>query len=73
MQGISTKVTAATLATAALVIINYVLFDATWGFEFPAFPDTVYAAINTLVIFASGYLVREAAPVVEPEPVVEDA
>ena len=69
MQGISTKVTAATLATAALVIINYIFFGASWGFEFPAFPDTVDAAITTLVIFASGYLVREGA---EVKPPVED-
>ena len=59
MQGISTKVTAATLATAVLTIVNWVTFDK---FGVPAPPDTVMNAISVLTIFGSGYLVREKAP-----------
>ena len=62
MQGISTKVTAAALAGAVLTILYYVLFDATWGFEFPPLPDTVEGAVQLLVVFAAGYFTGEKAP-----------
>lgn len=69
MQGISTKLTAAALAGAALTIINFVVFDATWGPGFPEFPEAVDSAVLLLVTFFSGYLVREQAvaePTIEP-------
>ena len=58
MQGISTKVTAATLATAALTIVKWLVFDKL-GVE--VFPESVLDAISVIVIFASGYLVSETA------------
>lgn len=60
MQGISTKVTAATLATAALTIVNWLIFDK-FGVE--PVPESVADAVSVIVIFATGYLVREKAPV----------
>ena len=60
MQGISTKVTAATLATAALTIVNWLIFDK-FGVE--PVPESVADAFSVIVIFAAGYLVREKAPV----------
>lgn len=59
MQGISTKVTAATLATAALTIVNWLIFDK-FGVE--PVPESVADAASVLVIFAAGYLTREKAP-----------
>ena len=58
MQGISTKVTAATLATAALTIVKWLVFDK-FGVE--VFPDAVLDSIQVIVIFASGYLISEKA------------
>ena len=66
MQGISTKVTSATLSFAVLTIVYYVLFDASWGFEFPPFPETVQDAVQILVVFAAGFFTGEKAPVTEP-------
>ena len=59
IQGISTKVTAATLATAALTIVKWLVFDKL-GIDM--FPENVLDAIQVIVIFASGYLVAEKAP-----------
>jgi len=64
MQGISTKVTAATLATAALTIIKWVVFDK-FGVE--VFPASVLDSISVIAIFAAGYFVREGAPAQKPE------
>lgn len=59
MQGISTKVTAATLATAALTIVNWLIFDK-FGVE--PVPESVADAASVIAIFAAGYFVREKAP-----------
>ena len=61
MHGISTKVTAATLTTAVLTILYFVLFDASWGPTWTEFPETVTASIYTLAVFGAGYLVPEGA------------
>ena len=58
MQGISTKVTAATLATAGLTIINWLVFDK-FGVE--PVPESVADAASVIAIFAAGYFVREKA------------
>lgn len=58
MQGISTKVTAATLATAALTIVKWLVFDK-FGVE--VFPDSVLDSIQVITIFAAGYFISEKA------------
>ncbi len=63
MQGISTKVTAATLATAALTIINWALFDK-FGLE--PVPESVADAASIILIFVAGYFTREKAPAAPP-------
>jgi len=63
VRGISTKVTAATLATAALTIVNWLVFDK-FGVE--PVPESVADAVSVIVIFLAGYLVRESAPI-EPK------
>jgi hypothetical protein len=68
MQGVSTKVTASTLSFAVLAIIYYVLFEASWGPGFVEFPQNVKDAIQLLVIFAAGYLVKEGAINLEDVP-----
>lgn len=60
MQGISTKVTAATLATAVLTIVTWLIFDI---FGVAEFPQPVLDAFELLAVFAAGYLVREKATV----------
>ena len=58
MHGISTKVTAATLATAGLTIVNWLVFDK-FGVE--PVPESVADAGSVIAIFAAGYFVREKA------------
>lgn len=58
MQGVSTKVTAATLVQAVLVIAAWVVFDL---FRVEAFPQPVLDAVQVLATFGAGYLVSERA------------
>lgn len=61
MQGISTKVSAGVLALNAWVVGSFVLFDASWGFQLPQFPDRVNDALLILLTAAIMYFVPEKA------------
>jgi len=68
MQGTSTKVTAAALASWVTICLFYVLFTATWGPAWASPPAEVTVAFTGLIGFIAGYVVPETAlnPTVGP-------
>lgn len=74
MNGISTKLTAATLTGAVLVILSWIFVDPDGLLTLVEVPDRVSDAVQLLAIFAAGYLIREGAlkdDEFEPSPIPE--
>lgn len=68
MQGTSTKLTAAGLASWIIVCLFYVLFGASWGPEWAEPPANVTVAFTGLVSFVTGWLAPEKAFINEEVP-----
>ncbi len=61
MQGTSTKITAAALASWIVILASYVAFTATWGPGWNQPPAEVMVAFTGLISLVAGYLVPEKA------------
>lgn len=61
MQGVSSKLSAASVAGLIVTILSYALFTAGWGPNWETPPPEVTAAFVALVSFAIGFFVKETA------------